>query len=131
MLKKTILAIAIAAAAAASFFTASDFLRADGSPGIALTGQVSSEKEGPMEGVVVGAKREGSTITINVFSDEQGRYNFPASKLGPGRYSLRIRAAGYDLDGPKAVDVASGKVTTGDIKLRPTKNLAGQLSDAE
>ena len=131
MLKKTILAIAIAAAAAALFFTASDLIRADGSPGIALTGQVSSEKEGPMGGVVVGAKREGSTITINVFSDEQGRYNFPASKLGPGRYSLRIRAAGYDLDGPKAVDVASGKVTTGDIKLRPTKNLAGQLSDAE
>ena len=66
-----------------------------------------------------------------MFSDEQGRYNFPASKLGPGRYSLKIRAVGYDLEGPKAVDMASGKVTTGDIKLRPTKNLAAQLSDAE
>ena len=43
----------------------------------ALTGQVTSTEEGPMEGVLVSAKKAGSTITITVVSDEQGRYSFP------------------------------------------------------
>jgi virginiamycin B lyase len=104
---------------------------ANGSPPFALTGQVSSQKEGVMEGVVVGAKKEGSTITVNVTTDDKGRYSFPAAKLSPGHYALKIRAAGYDLDGPKTVDVAAGKATTANIKLKPAENLSAQLTDAE
>jgi DNA/RNA endonuclease YhcR with UshA esterase domain len=55
----------------------------------ALSGQVSSTEEGAMEGVVVGAKKIGSTITINVVSDGQGRFTFLAGRLEPGRYSLK------------------------------------------
>src|SRR3984893_2480669 len=94
----------------------------------ALTGQVSSAGEGPMEGVVVSAKRDGSSLTISVVSDNAGKFSFPASKLEPGRYSLAIRAVGYDLDGPKTAAVAAGRA---DIKLRPTRNLAKQLTNAE
>ena len=54
-----------------------------------------------MEGVLVSAKKAGSTITITVVSDAQGRYSFPAGKLEPGQYALRIRAVGYDLDNSK------------------------------
>jgi virginiamycin B lyase len=103
--------------------------RANGA--VALTGQVSSQKEGFMEGVMVGAKKEGSTITVNVSTDAKGRFNFPAAKLEPGRYALKIRAAGYDLDGPKSVEVAAGKAAIANIKLKPTENLSAQLSDAE
>ncbi len=131
MLKKIFLVIAIAAAAVALSFAAADFVRADGAPAIALTGQVSSAKEGPMEGVMIGAKKEGSTVTVNVVSDEKGRYSFPASKLSPGRYALKIRAAGYDLDGPQAVEVAAGKAAQANIKLKPAENPSAQLSDAE
>src|SRR5262249_54072675 len=74
----------------------------------ALTGQVSSAAEGPMEGVVVSAKRDGSTLTISVVSDNTGKFSFPASKLEPGRYSLAIRAVGYDLVGQKKTEVAAG-----------------------
>ena len=66
----------------------------------ALAGQVTSAEEGPMEGVVVSAKKQGSTITVSVITDEQGRYSFPANRLEPGEYALSIRAVGYDLDGP-------------------------------
>src|SRR5262249_52877967 len=59
--------------------------------GVALTGQVSAE-EGAMEGVLVSAKKAGSTITITVLSDSQGRYSFPAGRLEPGQYALSIRA---------------------------------------
>ena len=55
----------------------------------ALTGVVMSAEEGAMEGVLVSAKREGSTITVTVVSDAQGRYRFPAKRLAPGRYAVR------------------------------------------
>src|SRR3990167_5143933 len=71
----------------------------------ALTGQVSSQEEGPMEGVLVSAKKVGSTIAVTVVSDQQGRYRFPATRLEPGQYSLRIGAGGYDLEGPKTAEI--------------------------
>lgn len=131
MQKSTILAMAIAIAVMSLLLVTHDQIRANNLPGTALTGQVSSQKEGPMEGVVIGAKKEGSTVTINVVSETKGRFSFPASKLDPGQYALKIRAAGYDLDGPKTVNVVAGKATTANIKLKPTENLSAQLSDAE
>ena len=72
----------------------------------ALAGKVSSAAEPVMEGVVVSAKKDGSTITVSVVTDDKGQYSFPAERLEPGHYTLSARAAGYDLDGPKAADVA-------------------------
>ena len=104
--------------------------RAETSPGVALSGTISSAEEGPMEGVLVGAKKAGSTITITVVSDEHGRYRFPASKLTPGQYALRIRAVGYDLASPRTVEVAASQATA-DLKLRKAADPASQLSNAE
>jgi virginiamycin B lyase len=98
---------------------------------IGLAGQVTSVEEGPMEGVLVSAKRAGSTITITVASDAQGRYAFPAAKLEAGQYALRIRATGYDLEGPAHIDLAADKPATADLKLRKTEDLAAQLSNGE
>jgi streptogramin lyase len=100
-------------------------------PPVALTGQVSSAAEGAMEGVVISAKRDGSTVTVSVVSDSKGQFSFPAARLEPGRYSLAIRAVGYELDGPKSAEVTAGQATSADVKLRPTKNLPKQLSNAE
>jgi virginiamycin B lyase len=97
----------------------------------ALAGLVASANEGPMEGVIVSAKRDGSTVTVSVISNAQGRYSFPASRLEPGRYSLQIRAVGYDLEGPKAAEVKAGEAATADLKLRKTRNLSKQLTNAE
>ncbi len=99
--------------------------------GVALTGRVTSDEEGPMEGVVVTARKEGSPISISVVTDDKGRYNFPNAKLESGDYALRIRAIGYELLGPAGVDVRGGVTATADIKLRPTNNLAAQLTNAE
>src|ERR1700730_7125432 len=97
----------------------------------ALAGQVSSAKEDAMEGVVVSAKKAGGTITMSVVSDAKGHYSFPASRLEPGQYALEIRAVGYELDGPKTAEVAAEQAATADIKLKPTRNLPGQLTNAE
>src|ERR1041384_4397847 len=97
----------------------------------ALTGTVSSEAEGNMEGVVVTAKRAGSIVRISVTTDAQGRYAFPDNKLEPGDYTISIRAVGYDISAPAKAKVETEKTTTTDIKLNKTKNLAGQLTNAE
>ena len=122
----------VSLAVAASFTpTKAKTLRAETSSSVALTGQVTSAEEGPMEGVIVSAKKAGSTITVSVVSDEQGRYRFPAAKLEPGAYSLRIRAVGYDLDGPREIEIAKGTATTADLKLTKARDLAAQLSNSE
>jgi virginiamycin B lyase len=97
----------------------------------ALTGQVASSEEGAMEGVLVSAKKDGSTITVTVVSDAQGNYSFPASKLEPGQYSIRIRAIGYDVDRPAAVAVPAQQPAKLDLKLRKTEDLAAQMSNGE
>jgi hypothetical protein len=79
--------------------------------------------------VLVRAKKAGSTITITVVSNAEGRYSFPAGRLSPGKYALKVRAAGYELDSPTTIQV--GKSTTADLKLRRTGDLAAQLSNGE
>src|ERR1700761_4843337 len=76
--------------------------------GAALSGTVTAGPEA-LEGVLVSAKKSGSTITTTVVSGKDGHYSFPAGRLEPGAYSLRIRAVGYDLDGPSEVSLASDK----------------------
>jgi 5-hydroxyisourate hydrolase-like protein (transthyretin family) len=96
-----------------------------------LTGHVSSAEEGPMEGVVVSAKQDGATFTVSVVTDMAGRYSFPAAKLEPGHYRLSIRAGGYELDSPTAVELSAAQPATAEIKLRATRNIASQLTDGE
>src|SRR2546422_1766359 len=96
-----------------------------------LTGQVSSAEEGAMEGVVVSAKKGGSTISTSVVTDAPGRVAFPAARLEPGHYTMKARAAGYELDGAKAAEVAAGSEAKADIKLKGVKNLSAHLTNAE
>ena len=97
-----------------------------------LAGKVTSQTEGPMEGVLVGAKKVGSTITTWVVSDAQGRYGFPRERLQAGKYAISVRAVGYEL--PKtSVDVAE-QPTQLDLELNKvtrTSKLAAQLSNGE
>jgi virginiamycin B lyase len=100
-------------------------------PSAALTGQVTSDQEGAMEGVVVSAKKPGSIIKVSVTTDAQGRYSFPENRLEPGEYTITIRAVGYDIAVPTKASVATEKTTTSDIKLKKAHNLASQLTNAE
>ena len=94
-----------------------------------LAGKVASADEGPMEGVIVSAKK--GIVTVSVVSNDKGEFAFPADRLAAGDYALTIRATGYNLEGPKSVSIAADKPATIDVKLIKTRNLAAQLTNLE
>src|SRR5271166_766141 len=83
----------------------------------ALTGTVSSDAEGNMEGVVVTARKPGSIVQVSVTTDAQGRYTFPESRLDPGEYTISIRAVGYDISSETKAVLEPETSTTKNIKL--------------
>src|SRR5258708_38140813 len=99
----------------------------------ALTGKVTSQAEGAMEGVLVSAKRAGSTMTISVVSNAQGQYSFPRDRLEPGKYSVAIRAVGYELPDatPAQVEVTPWQSASLELNPRKAKDLAPPLPHGE
>src|SRR6266705_1126223 len=95
-----------------------------------LSGTVSSTEEAQMEGVLVSAKKEGSTITTTVVTNDKGEFSFPAGRLEPGKYTITTRAVGFTLVGPKTVDVGAASATA-EVKLAKARNVVPQLSNGE
>ncbi len=125
--------LAAASLACSVFFP---FAASAQAPVAALTGIVGSVDEATMEGVLVSATKAGSNITVTVVTGADGRYSFPANRLGPGQYTLAVRAVGYELDQPQKIEVSAvespdQKAATKDIRLGKTKDLAAQLSNVE
>ncbi len=98
---------------------------------MALSGVVSSAEEGVMEGVLVNAKRDGSNKTITVVTDDKGRYQFSSDRLDAGKYTLSIRAVGFDLAKRAIVNIAAGNAAQADLKLIKARDIASQLTNAE
>ena len=129
-MRTKVLLAALAASALAAVVSVSPGVSAQG--GAALTGSVTSQEEGKMEGVLVTARREGANFDVTVVSDAKGAYSFPRTHLQAGKYALKIRAVGYDLaGGPASADVAAGKGATADLKLEKTKDLSSQITSVE
>ena len=131
--KQPLRSFLIAAGLTASLFSVGPISSSANEQSVALNGTVTSAEEGRMEGVLVSAKRAGSIITTTVVTDLQGRYQFPAARLQPGQYTLRIRAVGYELEGARPVEIALQKAVTADLKLRKasTDQIASQLTNSE
>ena len=127
MLKKKVYLVGMALTLASLFLAASSKGQDRGS--VALTGIVTSDAEGPMEGVLVKAKQ--GIITITVVSDEKGRYAFPAGRLKPGEHVLSVRATGYAL--PRTTVQIGDQPVTADLKLNKVSKmlLADQLTGLE
>jgi virginiamycin B lyase len=99
--------------------------------GPVLAGEVASADEGPMEGVLVSARKANSPITVTIVTDARGRFRFPPGKLAPGDYSLRIRASGYELGGARALTLPSAQAADVRLRLRKAEDLAAQLTNTE
>src|SRR5947208_16759614 len=98
MKRKIFFALALATAALLALLRIPTPVRSADSTSTALTGAVSSQEEALMEGVLVSAKKAGSTVTITVVSDAQGRYSFPRAGLEPGRDAFVTRTVRVAMD---------------------------------
>jgi virginiamycin B lyase len=128
---KSLSILCMTTALAAGLSLTSAAARADERTPAALTGQVTSDAEGAMEGVVVTARKDGSIVSTSVTTDSKGRYAFPENRLEPGHYNIAIRAVGYDLPAPASANVIAERTSSLDLKLDKTHDLASQLSNAE
>ena len=128
MTKKTCLRV-VATTAVGLLLSISTFCQS--STSASLTGQVISKEEGPMEGVLVSAKRLGSNVTVTVVSDQQGRYRFPQNRLQPGEYAIQIRATGFEMSHTETIKVTAGTTATMDLKLHAIEDFSGQLTSEE
>src|SRR5436853_1046109 len=79
-----------------------------------LSGTITSASGEKLGGVTVSAKRDGTTITTSVYSDEQGNYYFPP--LETGKYSVWAQALTFETS-KSAVDLTAAKRQ--DLTLRP------------
>jgi streptogramin lyase len=92
--------------------------------GALLTGTVASDSGEKMGGVVVSAEAEGKLIITSVYTDEQGRYFFPA--MDGGAYKVWAQAVGYET-GNGDVNLG-GNVRDQNFTLKVTKDFFKQLS---
>jgi len=59
-----------------------------------LTGSITSATGAKLDGVIVSAKKDGSTITTSVYTDQNGEYVFPP--LADGKYDVWAQALSFE-----------------------------------
>src|SRR3954468_13656942 len=59
-----------------------------------LSGAITSASGQKLEGVTVSAKRDGTTITTSVYTDQDGNYYFPA--MAEGKYQVWAQALSFE-----------------------------------
>jgi virginiamycin B lyase len=96
-----------------------------------LSGKVSSPEEGVMEGVLVTARLDGSTISHTVATRAGGAFSFPVNVLPAGKHVLSIRATGYEIDGAAPSVAVDDKATMIDLKLRKVADIVPHVTNAE
>jgi streptogramin lyase len=101
-----------------------------------LTGSIASASGQKLDGVQVSAKKEGSTITTSVYTDQNGDYFFPA--LPDGKYNVWAQALGFetskgqvDLTATKHQDFKLAAITDPEQKIKqlPSEMLAAALPE--
>jgi virginiamycin B lyase len=81
-------------------------------PPSTVSGRITSRNGLAVPGALVSLRREGSTMTVTVYGDGEGRYE--VGELPAGRYTMRVAAAGYL---PETASVDAG--APADVTLEP------------
>jgi streptogramin lyase len=93
-----------------------------------LMGTIRGTDGQALEGVTVSAKEVDGTITVSVYTLEQGNYYFPV--LPGGKYKVWAQAVGYEA-GRAEVSLASNREAHQDFTLKTMKDFTQQLSSPE
>ena len=83
-----------------------------------LAGKVVSSTGEVLAGIPIKAHRNGSTITVAVYTDAKGEYSFPSwSDLTPGAYSVGVELPDFE-HAAQPVAVTEGKAAKADFTLK-------------
>jgi streptogramin lyase len=93
-----------------------------------LSGTVKSSDGKPLEGVGVSARCSSETFTTTVYTDESGRFLFPAMKSG--QYKIWAQSVGFDIDSTEA-GLSDGAKKQVDLTLASLADFHKQLSGTE
>ncbi len=84
-----------------------------------LGGRVASSRGEALAGIPIRAHREGSNITVSVYTNSQGEYSSPGwSDLSAGSYSVAIELPDFEHDKRESVVLSGGKTTRLDFALQ-------------
>ncbi len=92
-----------------------------------LSGTVKSSSGEALEGVAVSTRAAGKTYTTTVYSDREGRYEFPA--LDSGAYRVWAQAVGF-RNAEAQVELAAGSKQV-PLTLKKTDDYERQLTGPE
>jgi len=81
-----------------------------------ISGTIKDPAGAPFRGAFIHAQNLQSKITVNVLSDNQGRYRI--QNLQPGDYDVRVTATGYKSDPRRNVKIAAGDSSPLDFALQ-------------
>jgi virginiamycin B lyase len=94
-----------------------------------LSGAISAQAGQKLGGITVSAKRDGSTITTSVYTDETGNYYFPP--LAAGKYKVWAQALGFERSNGEVDLAANGRqdlsLSTITDQERRWRQLPGEL----
>jgi streptogramin lyase len=93
-----------------------------------LSGAVKSSEGKPLEGVGVSARGATETFTTTVYTDESGRYSFPA--IASGQYKIWAQAVGFEPAKAEA-GLSEGAKKQVDLTLATLSDFHKQLSGTE
>ena len=94
----------------------------------ALAGTVKSSEGKPLEGVGVSARGANDTFTTTVYTDESGRFVFPA--MNGGQYKIWAQAVGFETSKADANLTGAAKKEV-DLSLASLADFHKQLSGTE
>jgi cytochrome c5 len=101
-----------------------------------LAGAITSASGQKLEGVTVSAKRDGTTVTTSVYTDQDGNYYFPP--LADGKYQVWAQALGFettkgsvDLTATRKHNIALKPMTDREAMIRqlPSELLVAALPE--
>ena len=81
-----------------------------------VTGRVKGPDGAPFMGAFVVAQNAQNKMSVNVLSDKDGRYHI--ENLPAGKYSVRIRAIGYQSDPKNDVSLSDNQNVSFDFSLQ-------------
>jgi virginiamycin B lyase len=122
--------------ASAAGLVAIGFVAVPASADQLLTGSITSATGQKLDGVTVSAKKDGSTITTSVYTDESGNYYFPP--LPDGKYQVWAQALGFktakgniDLSATRHQDLTLAAITDPEERIRqlPSEMLVAALPE--